>query len=289
MLYSTKALHSNAYHNSYLLPPTSYLNKELPLFFKTIDFSKYSSIKIGQSEEVQMIEKGDTIPTDRYLIGGANNLLISPTPPPLMMLSKDFAYIKPLENGLLEIGAAMPTGRIVSYAKKNDIGGFEFCAKLPGTLGGMLAMNAGVKTYEIFNILHSIKINGRWIDKDKIVHGYRFSRLGGVATAARFEVVQGFSEDLLQTLLSLRTNQPHNPSAGSAFKNPPNDAAGRLIEAVGLKGYRKGDMAWSDIHANFLVNLGNGNYEDALYLITLAKEKVYSRFHIQLEEEIKRL
>ena len=259
------------------------------MFFKTIDFSKYSSIKIGQSEEVLMIEKGDTIPTDRYLIGGANNLLISPTPPPLMMLSKDFAYIKPLENGLLEIGAAMPTGRIVSYAKKNDIGGFEFCAKLPGTLGGMLAMNAGVKTYEIFNILHSIKINGRWIDKDKIIHGYRFSRLGGVATAARFEVEQGFSEDLLQTLLSLRTNQPHDPSAGSAFKNPPNDAAGRLIEAVGLKGYRKGDMAWSDIHANFLVNLGNGSYEDALYLIVLAKEKVYSRFHIQLEEEIKRL
>ena len=259
------------------------------MFFKTIDFSKYSSIKIGQPEEVLMIEREDAIPADRYLIGGANNLLISPTPPPLMMLSKDFAYITPLANGLLEIGAAMPTGRIVSYARKNDIGGFEFCSKLPGTLGGMLAMNAGVKAYEIFNILHSIEIDGKWIDKKEIVHGYRFAKLGGVATAARFKIQRGFSEDLLLTLLSLRTNQPHDPSAGSAFKNPPNDAAGRLIEAVGLKGYRKGDMAWSDIHANFLVNLGNGSYEDALYLINLAKEKVYSRFHIQLEEEIKRL
>ena len=257
------------------------------MFFKTIDFSKYSSIKIGQPVEVLMVEKGDAIPANRYLIGGANNLLISPTPPPLMMLSKDFAYITPLENGLLEIGAAMPTGRIISYAKKNDIGGFEFCSKLPGTLGGMLAMNAGVKAHETFNILHSIKIDGKWIDKEEIVHGYRFARLGGVATAARFKMQQGFSEDLLQTLLSLRTNQPHDPSAGSAFKNPPDDAAGRLIEAAGLKGYRKGDMAWSDIHANFLVNLGNGSYEDALYLINLAKEKVYSRFHIQLEEEIR--
>ena len=64
------------------------------MFFKTIDFSKYSSIKVGQPTEVLMIEQGDKIPADRYLIGGANNLLISPTPPPLMMLSKDFANIK---------------------------------------------------------------------------------------------------------------------------------------------------------------------------------------------------
>lgn len=236
-----------------------------------------------------MIEKGDPIPSDRYLIGGANNLLISPAPPPLMMLSKDFAYITLLENGLLEIGAAMPTGRVVSYAKKNEIGGFEFCAKLPGTLGGMLAMNAGVKEYEIFNILHSIEIDGKWIDKEKIEHGYRFAKLGGIATAARFEIQYGFSQTLLDALLSLRTNQPTDPSAGSLFKNPPNDAAGRLIEAVGLKGYSKGDMAWSNIHANFLVNLGKGSYEDASYLIQLAKKKVYDRFDIRLEEEIKYL
>ncbi len=256
------------------------------MFFKTIDFSKYSSIKIGQPEKVLMIEKGDAVPSDRYLIGGANNLLISPTPPPLMMLSKDFAYITPRANGLLEIGAAIPTGRIVSYAKKHNIGGFEFCSKLPGTLGGMLAMNAGVKAYEIFNILHSIEIDGKWIDKNEIVHGYRFAKLGGVATAARFKMQQGFSEDLLQTLLSLRTNQPHDPSAGSAFKNPPNDAAGRLIEAVGLKGYRIGNMAWSEIHANFLVNLGGGVYEDAMQLIALAKARVAQEFNILLEEEI---
>jgi len=236
-----------------------------------------------------MIEKGDPIPSNRYLIGGANNLLISPAPPPLMMLSKDFAYITLLENGLLEIGAAMPTGRIVSYAKKNEIGGFEFCTKLPGTLGGMLAMNAGVKEYEIFNILHSIEIDGKWIDKEKIEHGYRFAKLGGIATAARFKVQHGFSQTLLDALLSLRTNQPTEPSVGSVFKNPSNDAAGRLIEAVGLKGYRKGDIAWSHIHANFLVNLEKGKYKDACYLLHLAKEKVYNKFNILLEEEVKHL
>ena len=256
------------------------------MFLKTIDFSKYSSIKIGQPTEVLMIEKGDTIPNDRYLIGGANNLLISPTPPLLMMLSKDFAYIKE-EGDMLEIGAAMLTGRIVSYARKHHIAGFEFCAKLPGTMGGMLFMNAGVKEYEIFNILHSIKIEGEWIKKESIPHGYRFANLGGIATAARFEIHRGFSQERLDRLLSLRSNQPHDPSAGSAFKNPSGDAAGRLIEAVGLKGFRKGDMAWSEVHANFLVNLGKGSFEEAKYLIDLAQEKIYKAYDIHLVTEIR--
>jgi len=258
------------------------------MFFKTIDFSKYSSIKVGQPTEVLMIEKDDEIPTDRYLVGGANNLLVSATPPPLMMLSKDFATIEEKDDMLI-IGAAMPTGRIVSYTKKHDITGFEFCSKLPGTLGGMLAMNAGVKEYEIFNILHSIKINGEWILAKEIEHGYRSAKLNGIATHAQFKIKKGFDQTLLNALLNLRSNQPHDPSAGSAFKNPENDYAGRLIEAVGLKGEQKGDMQWSNIHANFLVNLGEGTFKDAKYLIDLAKEEILKEFNIALKEEIKLL
>ncbi len=256
------------------------------MYFKTIDFSKYSSIKVGQPTQVLMIEEGDTIPEDRYLIGGANNLLVSSAPPPLMMLSKDFATITQEEN-MLVIGAAMPTGRIVSYAKKHDIGGFEFCAKLPGTLGGMLAMNAGVKAYEIFNILHSVKINDEWISAKEIEHGYRFAKLKGIATHAKFEITHGFDQKLLDELLTLRSNQPLEPSAGSVFKNPEGDYAGRLIEAVGLKGVRKGQMQWSTVHANFLVNLGGGTYEEAKSLIDLAKSEVLNRFNVVLIEEIK--
>ena len=256
------------------------------MFFKTIDFSKYSSIKVGTAIEVLMLEKNDLPPNDRYLIAGANNLLVSENPPPFMMLSKDFAFIKE-EKGYLVIGAAMPTGRMVSYAKKHNIAGFEFCAKLPGTLGGMLAMNAGVKTYEIFNILHSIKIDGHWILVDKIKYGYRFAKLNGIATEAKFKIKKGFDSQLLEDLIHLRSNQPHDPSAGSAFKNPQGDYAGRLIEAVGLKGFKKGGMAWSEVHSNFLVNLGGGTFEDAKYLIELAKKKVLTQFNIRLQEEIK--
>ena len=258
------------------------------MFYRSIDFSKYSSIRVGQPTEVLIIEKDDEMPTNRYLIGGANNLLISPTPPPLMMLSKDFATIMQKEEMLI-VGAAMTTGRIVSYAKKYDISGFEFCAKLPGTMGGMLAMNAGVKEYEIFNILHSVEIDGKWILKKNIDYGYRFAKLNGIATAAKFKVIKGFNRQLLEELKDLRSNQPNNPSAGSAFKNPKADSAGRLIEVVGLKGCRKGDMQWSNMHANFLVNLGNGTFEDAKYLLGLAKKRVFAEFSIELKEEIKLL
>ncbi|RRS32162.1 MAG: UDP-N-acetylenolpyruvoylglucosamine reductase [Epsilonproteobacteria bacterium (ex Lamellibrachia satsuma)] len=258
------------------------------MFFKTINFAKYSSIKVGQPVEVLMIEKGDIIPENRYLIGGANNLLVSPTPPPLMMLSKDFATIE-REEDMLIIGAAMPSGRIVTYTKKHNISGFEFCTKLPGTLGGMLAMNAGVKNYEVFNILHSVEVNGKWILKEDIEYGYRFAKLNGIATAAKFKIIEGFDQNLLDELLSLRSNQPLEPSAGSVFKNPKGDYAGRLIEAAGLKGLKKGNMQWSDIHANFLVNLGGGTFEEAKYLIDLAKEKILKKFNILLKEEIKLL
>ena len=256
------------------------------MFLKTIDFSKYSSIKIGPEVDVLMIEKNDEIPEDRYLIGGANNLLLSPAPPPLMMLSKDFDYCR-IEGDMLEIGAATPTGKILSFAKKNDLAGFEFVAKLPGTLGGMLAMNAGVKEYEIFPLLESVRIGNKWIPADRIEHGYRYARLPGIATAARFPLRRGYDETLRRELLALRNNQPREPSAGSAFKNPPGDYAGRLIEAVGLKGYRRGGMAWSEVHANFLVNLGGGTYDEAIALINLAKKRVMERYGIPLEEEIK--
>ena len=256
------------------------------MYRKTIDFSKYSSIKVGQEVEVLMIEKGDILPNDRYIIGGANNLLISSNPVKLMMLSKDFAYIKECDN-LLEIGASMPSGRVVSFAKKNNLSNFEFMAKLPGQLGGLIAMNAGVKEYEIFKILHSIKIDNEWVDVSDIDYGYRYARLDGVVTAGRFHINSGYNYSLEESLNALRANQPSTPSAGSAFKNPPNDSAGRLIDSVGLKGYKKGSMAWSEVHANFLVNLGGGKFEDALYLLNLAKKRVFEEFGIKLQEEIK--
>jgi UDP-N-acetylmuramate dehydrogenase len=255
------------------------------MYFKRLDFSKFSSIKVGVSIDILMLEQGDSIPTDRFIIGHANNLLVSDTPRALMMLSKDFSFIE-LKDNFLFVGCATPTGKLLSFAKKNNLAGFEFIAKLPGSMGGMVAMNAGVKSYEIFNIIDAVKIDGVWKSKDTIEHGYRFAKLNGVATELRFKIKKGFSSTLLKELIALRSNQPKTASAGSAFKNPEGDFAGRLIEEVGLKGVSKGAMQWSNIHANFLVNNGGGTFEEANYLIALAKERIFLKFGIKIEEEI---
>ncbi len=119
---------------------------------REINFSKYSSIRVGPIKEVAVIEMGDNFPKGHFLIGGANNLLLSDTPPPLMMLGKSYDFIR-VEEGSIIAGCALKTGRLLSFVKRNNIAGFEFAAKLPGTLGGMLAMNAGVKSYKIFPLV----------------------------------------------------------------------------------------------------------------------------------------
>ncbi len=254
--------------------------------FKEIDFSKFSSIKIGPKVKVVQIEQGGDFLENHFLIGGANNLLVSPTPPPLMMLGKSYDFIE-FNGDDLVVGCATKTGRLLSFAKKNNIANFEFVSKLPGTIGGMVAMNAGVKEYEIFNIIKEVEINGRWVKREDIEYGYRYAKLNGYATKVRFKVQEGYSEELRLELVKLRENQPKEPSAGSFFKNPPGDYAGRLIEAVGLKGKRVGNMAFSSKHANFLINLGDGTFNEAIELVNLAKELVLKEFNVLLKEEVK--
>ncbi len=251
---------------------------------KTIDLSKHSSIKVGPVTDVYTIEDFD-YPKDRYILGHCNNVLIGPDHPPLMMLGKTFDYIK-IENGLLCVGGATSGGRVLSFCKKHDIRHFELLPKLPGSIGGMIKMNAGLKEYEIFNYLHSIITENGEILKKDIPHGYRWTDFEGLVFEARFKIEYGFDEEKLEMFKKMRDNQPSDPSAGSCFVNPKEDAAGRLIEEAGLKGHRIGDMAFSEKHANFLVNLGEGTFDEALQLIRLAQKKVAESSGIELKPEI---
>ncbi len=223
---------------------------------------------------------------EHYLIGSCNNTLVGNNPPPLMMLSKEFDYIKTQGNTLV-IGGATPSGKIASFCKKNNIANFEFLSHLPGKLGGLLFMNAGLKEYEIFNHLLTIKTPYGISRKEDIEYGYRFTTITAPILEASFELKHGFDIDKVAMFKKMRANQPSTPSAGSCFKNPPNDYAGRLIEAVGLKGVMQGDICFSEEHANFLVNCGNGVFEDAIFLIKEAQKRVFEQFGITLELEIK--
>jgi len=254
------------------------------MYLKKIDFSKFSSIRIGPLADVVMIDS-DLYPKEGYLIGGANNLLMGPKPPPLMKLSKLFDFIR-IEHNHLCIGAATPGGKTVSFYKKHNIAHFEFLSHLPGTLGGMLKMNAGLKDDEIFNHLYAVRTKNGWLKKEDIAYAYRQTNLKDIVFEAQFNITQGFNASKIKIFKQMRANQPTNPSAGSAFKNPKNDYAGRLIETVGLKGHRIGNMAFSDKHANFLINLGGGTFNDAKALMRLAYQRVLQQEQIRLEYEI---
>ena len=252
--------------------------------FKQIDFSRYSSIKIGPKVNVKIIEEIADY-SEYQIIGRANNLLVSNTPPAFAILGEAFDYINKKDDKLY-VGCATSSGKLLSYARKNNIANLEFIAKLPGNLGGLVKMNAGLKTWEIFNYIDKIKTKDGYIKKEDINYSYRNTKIDTIVYEVVFNIEYGFCKEKLKEFNKMRDNQPQMPSAGSCFKNPKGDFAARLIQEVGLKGFKKGNMAFSDVHSNFLVNFGNGKYEEAIFLIEEAKKRVKESFDIDLEEEI---
>ena len=236
-----------------------------------VDFSKFSSVKIGA--ELEVAELNEVYCFDGFIIGNACNLLVGEPKQALAMLGGKFDYIK-LDRD------------IFAFAKKHDLKGFELCGSVPGSLGGLIKMNAGLKGYSISDNLLEISTSSATLSKDECGFAYRKSDIKGVIFETVFRAVKGFDEGLLAEFNEARKNQPKGASFGSIFKNPPNDSAGRLIEAVGLKGHKIGDCELSAKHANFLINHGKGSFDEALWLINLAKNKVKESFGIELETEV---
>ena len=251
---------------------------------KTVDFKKYTSINIGAKHKVKVInEIGDF---SKYkIIGRGNNCLVSNNPPSLAILGEEFDYIIQ-KNDKLIVGAATTSGKLLTYCKKNNIAHFELLAKLPGNMGGLVKMNAGLKKWEIFNHLHSLKTQDGEILKKDIEYSYRHTKIDGIIYEITFDIEKGYDKEQQKLFNKMRDNQPNLPSAGSCFKNPKEHSAGYLIENIGLRGYAIGGMAFSSQHANFLVNMGGGTFDESMKLIKLAQEKVKKEFDIELELEI---
>ncbi len=253
-----------------------------------IDFKKYSSVKIGSVFEVEVLERKCEF--EGFLIGGANNLLVSKTPKKLGILGKSFDFIELLEKNkefcVLRIGCATRSSTMYRFAKENGLTGFEFLSKIPGVLGGLLSMNAGLKDESISKHLLSVELLENEVLKQNIAFKYRFSPLKAPMFSAKFKLYFGFDAKKDELLKNARENQPKGASFGSIFKNPKGGFAGRLIEEVGLKGFCKNDAMISNEHANFLINKKNASFEDALYLIELARKRVFEEFGIRLENEV---
>lgn len=198
----------------------------------------------------------------------------------------------------LVLSAGAPTGRLVARAQERGLVGCEFIAGIPGTLGGTVAMNAGTRAGEIKDVVRRVELatadGAGWVDAAALAFEYRTAHLPAGAVVTRVEValrpgdVAASAAAMRADVARRRATQPlSQPTFGSTFRNPPGEYAGRLIEAVGLKGHRVGSAQWSEIHANFVVNLGGASARDVLALVSLARRRVAERFGVVLEPEVR--
>lgn len=219
----------------------------------------------------------------------------------LVVSMKNFGELRvEKKDGLFYVraGSGVPLKELVRMALKENLEGIYRLAGFPATVGGAVAMNAGAFGYEISHHLKRV-IFLDWdgqiqtASREELTFAYRsspFPKLGIVVGAefifprADYHTKQEYS-----AIRSRRkASQPINlPTCGSTFKNPPGRYAGRLLEEVGMKGYRVGGVSFSEKHANFLVNLGSGTYEQVARIIEEAKKRVYEEFGIELQEEVR--
>jgi len=196
-----------------------------------------------------------------------------------------------------EAGVAL--AEFVDFAARSSLTGMEFCAGIPGSVGGAVKMNAGAFGREMKDIIGKVSVltgDGAMVDmhREEMIFSYRNLELpeGAVVTAAAFVLEKGVEKNVrlqIGDIMDLRrTKHPLGErNAGSIFKNPRDVPAGRLIEELGLKGTAIGGAKISEKHGNFIVNTGGAMASDILALIELVQERVSKERGIRLELEVK--
>ncbi|MEW9033819.1 MAG: UDP-N-acetylmuramate dehydrogenase, partial [Planifilum fimeticola] len=183
---------------------------------------------------------------------------------------------------------------------RQGLTGLEFAEGIPGTVGGAVCMNAGAHGSETSRVLTSAEMildTGERVVFSKEELGFRYrtsvlqGKVHGIVTEASFQLAYGDPQKIASEMARYRDRRKQTqplqyPCAGSVFRNPPGDHAGRLIEASGLKGYRVGDAEVSTQHANFIINRGQATATDVLSLIDHIVRTVEERFGVRLKTEV---
>ena len=237
-----------------------------------------------------------------FLLGLGSNLLVGDKGIRgiVINLARGFKGIRLLNDNVLNCCAGASLGLVVSQSARYGLRGAEFLAGIPGTLGGAIRMNAGAFGCEMKDIAQSVtfmNLNGELIKKDKENLKFEYRDLdideGAIILAATLALEADDDEEEVKKKIKLyakdrASNQPlGSATAGSVFKNPPGDFAGRLIDEAGLKGRVVGGAKISDKHANFIENTGGASAADILALIEIIKDTVLKKSGIMLETEVK--
>lgn len=235
------------------------------------------------------------------IMGNGTNLLVSDEGVDGIVIKiKDCFDIIYISEQKVVVGAGYLLSRLSRLAAEHGLSGLEFAVGIPGTLGGAMVMNAGAHGGQMSDVVTNLTVleplgTIRTLAKEELGYGYRESKLQGpgfIVLEAELELKRGSAADIKQKMAGFlrwrKKSQPLNfPNAGSIFKNPENDYAGRLIERSGCKGMMTGDAGVSDLHANFIVNKGNATARDVMNLINEVQRKVLEQLGVDLGLEIK--
>ncbi len=236
-----------------------------------------------------------------YILGSGSNLVVSDEGVRglVLRLTGEFARIA-VDGSTVRVGGGCSLPKLAHQASRRGLGGLEFACAIPGTVGAGLVMNAGAHGGDMAQVVAEATViwgDGRMerLCPGEIGFAYRSTRLQGTSAIVAEVVMALRPADraalegaMRQHLNRRRATQPlQYPNAGSVFKNPPGDYAGRLIEQAGLKGERVGDAQVSEKHANFIVNLGQATARDVLTLMDRVRSTVERRFGVRLEAEVK--
>ena len=239
-----------------------------------------------------------------HILGAGSNTLISDNTfnGAVIKLGKNFSNISKLPNGVIIAGSACHDKKLSDFALENEIGGFEFLACIPGTIGGGLKMNAGCFNREFKDILISIQVinkKGRvlTIPASKVIFGYRNNDLTNdlIFLSASFKGEKKNKDKIQNEIYKLKNKkditQPTKiKTSGSTFKNPINQSDKKvwqlIKESVPLD-ISFGDACISDKHCNFFVNKNNASFNDMNKLIKFVQDAVKNKTGIILEKEIK--
>lgn len=238
-----------------------------------------------------------------YIIGNGSNLLVSDAgyDGVIIQLFKNFNKIH-VQDNLIRAQAGALLSAVAVEAWKYSLTGFEFAGGIPGTIGGAVVMNAGAYGGEMKQIVKEVLVIDREgnifvLSDEELELEYRKSVLQKkkyTALEVTVELEKGSEDSIyarMEELKELRkSKQPlEMPSAGSTFKRPQGNFAGKLIMEAGLRGARVGDAQVSDKHCGFVVNNGSATASDVLGLIEHIKREVYKNSGIMLEPEVKLL
>ena len=234
-----------------------------------------------------------------FVIGGGSNILFSDEgfKGIVIKLSGNFSKYEISQNTVV-CGSAVGLTYLAQQTASQGLSGLEYLSGIPGTVGGAVYGNAGVKDCSISSIIDKIEVvdysgNKRILTNKDINFEYRKSNLNGNIVIKIFFILKNADKnDILKTISQERERrQKSQPigtkNAGCIFKNPKDDSAGRLIDSLKLKNYSVGGIEISDVHANFFVNKDNGCAKDMVSLIEFVKNEVYKKYNIKLETEIK--